>query len=131
MSESCERVALIKKKSDQKLGVFASGWGKRFWLKKLPLFSPQTVSSIRPSNLNHRLVMVSGALISSGSSMVDRAEGWKVLRKVAPLAAGAQNIHHRVHDRAHIGPPFAAAGLGWWNQGCNIGPLVRRPKAAP
>src|SRR5579883_3202378 len=55
---------------DQKSGVFASGWGNRFWLKKSLLFSEQTVSSIAPSALNHRRVMVSGALNVSGSSTV-------------------------------------------------------------
>ena len=39
--------------------------------------------------------------------VVDRAVRRKVLRKVAPLATGAQNIHHRVHDRTHVGPPLA------------------------
>src|ERR1700747_2543432 len=55
---------------------------------------------------------------------VDRAVRRKVLRKVAPLATGAQNIHHRVHDRPHVGPPLATASVGWRNQWCNIGPLV-------
>src|SRR5258705_9395738 len=55
--------------------------------------------------------------------VVDRAVGRKVLRKVAPLATGAQDIHHFVHDRTHVGPPLATAGLGWRNQWCNIGPL--------
>src|SRR6201982_726517 len=55
---------------------------------------------------------------------VDRAVRRKVLRKVAPLATGAQNIHHRVHDRPRVGPPLATAKLRWRQQGCNIDATV-------
>src|SRR5215813_5761185 len=61
--------------------------------------------------------------------MVDSAVRRKVLRKVAPLATGAQNIHHRVHDRPHVGPSLATAGLGRRNQWCNTRPLVIREVA--
>src|SRR5258708_35841576 len=56
--------------------------------------------------------------------VVDRAVRRKVLRKVAPLATGAQDIHHCVHDRTHVGPPLSSAGIGWRHQWCNIGPIV-------
>src|SRR5712671_6015254 len=61
--------------------------------------------------------------------VVDRAVRRKVLWKVAPLATGAQDIHHPVHDRTHVGPPLATAGLGRRNQWCNIRPLVIREVA--
>src|SRR5712671_3811806 len=44
--------------------------------------------------------------------VVNRAVRRKVLRKVAPLATGTQDIHHPVHDRTHVGPPPASPGLG-------------------
>src|SRR6516164_5873070 len=43
---------------------------------------------------------------------VDRAVRRKVLRQIAPLATGTQDIHHPVHDRPHVGPALATAGLG-------------------
>src|SRR6266853_5977045 len=49
--------------------------------------------------------------------------------KVAPLATGAQDIHHPVHDRTHVGPPLATARLRRRNQWCNIRPLVIREVA--
>src|SRR5882672_5855375 len=61
--------------------------------------------------------------------VVDRAVRRKVLRKVAPLATGTEDIHHPVHDRTHVGPPLATAGLGRRNQWCNIRPLVIREVA--
>src|SRR5262249_25368369 len=61
--------------------------------------------------------------------VVDRAVRRKVLRKIAPLATGAQDIHHGVGDRTHVGPTLATTGLGWRNQWCNIGPLVIREVA--
>jgi hypothetical protein len=61
--------------------------------------------------------------------VVDRAVRRKVLRKVAPLATGAQNIHHRVHDPSHVGPPLATTWLGRRNQWRNTRPLVIREVA--
>src|SRR5262249_1070377 len=61
--------------------------------------------------------------------VVDRAVRRKVLRKIAPLATGAQDIHHGVGDRTHVGPTLTTTGLGWRNQWCNIGPLVIREVA--
>src|SRR5712675_2970540 len=61
--------------------------------------------------------------------VVDRAVRRKVLWKVAPLATGAQDIHHPVHDRTHVGPPLATARLRRRNQWCNIRPLVIREVA--
>ena len=59
---------------------------------------------------------------------VDRAVGRTVLRKVAPLATGAHDLHHALVT-AHVGPPLATAGLGWRNQWCNKRPLVIREVA--
>src|SRR4051812_31368 len=42
---------------------------------------------------------------------VHRALRWKILRKVAPLAAGAQDVHDPVHDCPHLLPPIAAPGF--------------------
>src|SRR5208282_5698098 len=36
----------------------------------------------------------------------------QVLRDVAPLATGAQNVHDAVDHLAHVDAPFAAAALG-------------------
>jgi hypothetical protein len=39
----------------------------------------------------------------------------KILRQVAPLTAGAEDIHDPVYHRAHVGSPLAAA----WFRGRN------------
>jgi len=57
---------------------------------------------------------------------MDCAVRRKILRKVAPLTAGAQDIHHPVHDRAHVGSPLAAAALRWGNERFDQRPLVIR-----
>ena len=61
--------------------------------------------------------------------VVHRAARRKILRKVAPLAAGAQDIHHPVHDRAHLLSPLAAARFRGRNEGFNMRPLVIRQVA--
>ena len=45
--------------------------------------------------------------------VVDRAARREILWKVTPLAAATEDIHHPVHDRAHVGSPLAAAWLDW------------------
>src|SRR5215471_12997678 len=57
---------------------------------------------------------------------VHRAVRRKVLRQIAPLATGTQDIHHPVHGRPHVDPALATAGLGRRNQWFNIRPLVIR-----
>ena len=43
--------------------------------------------------------------------IVHGASGRQVLGRRAPLAAGAQQVHHAVEHLADIDPPFAATGL--------------------
>src|SRR5215475_57602 len=57
---------------------------------------------------------------------VHRAVRRKVLRQIAPLATGTQDIHHAVHGRPHVDPALPTAGLGRRNQRFNIRPLVIR-----
>ncbi len=61
--------------------------------------------------------------------VMDCAARRKILRKVAPLAASAQDIHHPIHDRAHVCSPLAAAALRRWNERFNKRPLVIRQVA--
>ncbi len=61
--------------------------------------------------------------------VVDRAVRREVLRKVAPLATGAEDIHNPIHDRTHVSASFATARLGRRNQRRNIRPLVIREVA--
>src|ERR1700730_621992 len=61
--------------------------------------------------------------------VVDRAARWKILRKITPLATGAQDVHHAVHHRTHIGAPLAPAGLRRWNERVAMRPLVVRQTA--
>ena len=61
--------------------------------------------------------------------VVDRAARRKILRKVAPLATGAQDIHHPVHGRAHVCSPPAATWLRWRNEGFDKRPFVIRQVA--
>jgi transposase len=41
--------------------------------------------------------------------VMQRAARRKVLWDVPPLAAGAQDVHHAVHDGPHVDPPLTAA----------------------
>ena len=61
--------------------------------------------------------------------VVDRAAGWKIFRKVAPLAAGAQDIHDPIHHRAQICSPLAAAAPRWRNERLDKRPLLIRQVA--
>ena len=61
--------------------------------------------------------------------VVDRAARRKILRKVAPLAAGAQDVHHSVHHRAHVLLALAAARLRRRNERFDKRPLVIRQVA--
>jgi len=61
--------------------------------------------------------------------VVDRTARRKILRKVAPLAAGAQDIHDPVHDRAHACSPLAAAALRRRNERFDTRLLVIRQVA--
>src|SRR5207249_4945407 len=61
--------------------------------------------------------------------VMDCAARRKILRKVAPLAASAQDIHNSIHDLAHVCSPLAAAALRWWNERFDKRPLVIRQVA--
>src|SRR5271169_2559280 len=62
--------------------------------------------------------------IPPGKIVMQRAARRKVLWDIAPLAAGAQDVHDAVHDRAHVRSPLAAAALGGRNQRLDIRPFV-------
>ena len=61
--------------------------------------------------------------------VVDCAARRKILRKVAPLAVCAQDIHDPVYDRAHVGLPLAATASRWRNERFDKRPLVVRQVA--
>ena len=61
--------------------------------------------------------------------VVDRAAWRKIFRKVAPLAAGAQDIHDPIHHRAQICSPLAAAAPRWRNERLDKRPLLIRQVA--
>src|SRR5258708_29596429 len=46
--------------------------------------------------------------------VVDRAVRREVLRKVAPLATGTEDIHHPIQERAHVRASFSPPRL--WRQ---------------
>ena len=52
------------------------------------------------------------------------ASGRQVLGKVAPLAAGTQNIHHAIDHRADTDAPFAATSLGRRNKRLDQRPFL-------
>src|SRR5215471_17335234 len=59
------------------------------------------------------LSMIAAVGVASRSAFSrHRAVRRKVLRQIAPLATGTQDIHHPVHHRPHVGPALATAGLG-------------------
>jgi len=55
--------------------------------------------------------------------VVHRAARRQILRDVAPLAVGAQDIHHAVDHLAHVDAPLAAAALGRRHQRFDMRPL--------
>src|ERR1700760_1453019 len=56
--------------------------------------------------------------------VMQRAARRKVFWDVPPLAAGAQYIHHAVHDRPHVDPPLTAAASRGRDQRLDICPFV-------
>jgi hypothetical protein len=61
--------------------------------------------------------------------VMQRAARRKVLWNVAPLAAGAQDVHHAVHNGPHVRPPLTAAAFGGRDQRLDIRPFVIRQVA--
>src|SRR5271168_4409642 len=55
---------------------------------------------------------------------MQRAARRKVFWNISPLAAGAQDIHHAVHDRPHVRPPPTAAAFSGRDQRLDIRPFV-------
>lgn len=60
---------------------------------------------------------------------VDRAAGRQVFWQGRPLAAGAQDIHQRVDDLAHVDCALVATSLGRRDQGLDQRPLRVRQVA--
>ena len=58
--------------------------------------------------------------------VVHRATRRKILRNIAPLTTGAQDVHQAVHHRTHVGAALAAARLRRWNEWLDIRPFVVR-----
>ena len=56
--------------------------------------------------------------------VMQRAARRKVFWNIPPLAAGAQDIHHAIHDRPHVRPPLAAAAFSRRDQRLDIRPFV-------
>ena len=61
--------------------------------------------------------------------VMQRAARRKVFWNIAPLAAGAQDVHDAVHDRAHVRSPLAAAAFSGRDQRLDIRPFVIRQVA--
>src|ERR1700721_1796920 len=56
--------------------------------------------------------------------VMQRAAGRKVFWNIPPLAAGAQDVHHAVHDGPHVDPPLTAAAFSGRDQRLDICPFV-------
>ena len=56
--------------------------------------------------------------------VMQRAARRKVFWNRPPLAAGAQDVHHAVHDGPHVGPPLTAAASGGRDQRLDMRPFV-------
>ena len=101
------------------LAIDDAGGGTGFSVRLLAAFGVERVM-----NAIQRAVAV-----PPDEVVVDRAAGWKIFRKVAPLAAGAQDIHDPVHHRAQICSPLAAAAPRWRNEPLDKRPLLIRQVA--
>ena len=56
---------------------------------------------------------------------IHRAARRQVFRNVAPLASGAQDVHHAVHHLAHVDAPLAAATPGGRDQAARYAAIPR------
>src|SRR4029077_11002070 len=61
--------------------------------------------------------------------VVPRAARRKILRNIAPLTTGAQDVHQAVHHRTHVGAALAAARPRRRNERRNNRPLLVREVA--
>ena len=61
--------------------------------------------------------------------VVHRATRRKILRNIAPLTTGAQDVHQAVHHRTHVGAALAAARPRRRNERRNNRPLLVREVA--
>ena len=61
--------------------------------------------------------------------IMQRAARRKVIWNVAPLAAGAQDVHDTIHDCAHIRPSLAAAAFSGRYQRLDMRPFLIRQVA--
>ena len=52
------------------------------------------------------------------------AFGRQVFGQIAPLAAGAQYVHHTIDHLAHVDAPLAATPLGGRNKGFRLDPFL-------
>src|SRR5262249_29791983 len=63
-------------------------------------------------------------IIPAGQIVVHRALWGQVLGQIAPLAAGAQHIHHTVHHFSHHHRAVAPTMFGWWDLRLDQRPLL-------
>ena len=101
------------------LAIDDAGGGTGFSLRSLSALDVERMMN----TIEHAVALPPNEVV------VDRAARWKILRKVTPLAAGTEDIHHPVHGRAHVGSPLTAAWLGWRNERFDKRPLVIRQVA--
>ena len=74
------------------LAIDDAGGGACFSFRLLAAFDVERVMNA----IEHAVAVPPNEIV------VHRAARRKILRKLAPLAAGAQDIHHPVHHRAHV-----------------------------
>src|SRR5271168_3210000 len=98
------------------LTVDDAGGGACFSLRPFAAFDVERVMNA----IQHAIALPPNEVV------MDRAARWKILRQVAPLAAGAQDVHDAVHHRAHVHRPLASARLRRRNKRFDQRPLVIR-----
>src|SRR5579871_4468242 len=101
------------------LAIDDAGPGAGFSLRLLAAFNVERVMNA-----------IQGAIaMPPDEVVVHRAARREILRKGTPLAARAQDIHHPVHHRAHVGSPLAATWLRRRNERFDKRPLLIRQVA--
>jgi len=63
-------------------------------------------------------------MVPADEIVVQRASGWQILRNIAPLTSGSQNVHQPVHDLSDIDRPLVATAFGGRNPRFNDDPFV-------
>src|SRR5499427_8059259 len=101
------------------LTIDDGGGGTRFSFRLVAAFDVKRMMNA----IQHAIALPPNEIV------VHRAARRKILRKIAPLATGTQDVHHAVHHRTHLGAALAPARLCRRNERFDVRPFIVRQVA--